>query len=185
MNIMAISDHGLKEGFANRIYENNIDLIITCGDFSIFGLAQLREITDIPKIGVYGNHCTRGYMEEHGIFNLHLKQFEFMGLSFGGFEGSVRYKADPYAVMWTQEEADILVPQMPIVDIIVTHCPPRGINDASDLPHTGFNALRDYLITNTPKAWFHGHTYPSAESLVTSFNETRIIYTDPEIIVQI
>jgi len=43
------------------------------------------------------------------ILNMHLKTFEYQGLIFGGFEGCVRYKNDPYAKMYTQEEASELL----------------------------------------------------------------------------
>jgi uncharacterized protein len=185
MKILAISDFPVEEGLKQRVIDNKIDLIICCGDFSIFGLKEVGEIDWIPKIGVYGNHCTRGYMGELGITDLHLKRVEIGGYTFAGFEGSVRYKDERYAPMFSQEEAYNLVEFIPKADIIISHCPPFGINDQEDLAHNGFKALRDYLITNKPKAWFHGHTYPTKENLITDFEGTKIFYTDPEIIVEI
>jgi hypothetical protein len=38
---------------------------------------------------------------------------------------------------------------------------------------------------NKPKAWFHGHTYPKESNLINQFEDTKIFYTDPEIIVEI
>ncbi len=185
MKVLALSDRPIKDGLIQRVLNNQIELIITAGDFSIRGLEQLRSITHIPKIGVYGNHCTRGYMEELGITNIHLNIFEFQGVTFTGFEGCVRYKDSQQSPMWTQEEAYKLVASMPPANVVVSHCPPFGINDNQDLAHQGFHALRDYLIKNQPKYWFHGHTYPDSNEMINNFNDTRIFYTDPEIIVEI
>jgi uncharacterized protein len=182
MKILALSDQSIKPNLIERVIDNQIDLIITCGDFSYSGIQQLGEIKTIPKIGVYGNHCTRGYMEELGIINLHLKQFEMSGLTFSGFEGCVRYKQDPYAVMFTQEEAFEMVKLLPKSDIIISHCPPFGVNDNKDNAHIGFKALREFLINNSPRVWLHGHTYPD-ENFTTQFQNTKIYYTDPEIII--
>jgi uncharacterized protein len=184
MKIIAVSDTGIKPGFKQRVIDNNIDLIICCGDFSIWGIKQVGEVDWIPKIGVYGNHCTRGYMEELEIIDLHLKKFELEGLTFSGFEGSVRYKDSEFAPMFTQAEAHELVKILPVADVIISHCPPKGINDQEDLPHTGFEALLDYLNTNSPMAWFHGHTHPEdLSNTMTQYQNTKIYFTDPEIIV--
>jgi uncharacterized protein len=185
MKILAVSDFPIEDGLKQRVIDNNIDLIISCGDFGISGIKQLGEIDWIPKIGVYGNHCTRGYMEEFGIIDLHLKKIEINGITFAGFEGCVRYKIDKYAPMWTQEEADELVKKLPVADVIISHCPPFGINDQEDLAHEGFKALKNFLILNKPKAWFHGHTYPTEDNIINQFEDTKIFYTDPEIIVEI
>jgi uncharacterized protein len=184
MKILAVSDSPVTEGLKSRVIDNNIDLIITAGDFSYWGLEQLKDINHIPKIGVYGNHCTRGYMQELGIVDLHLNKFEFQGISFAGFEGSVRYK-DGDKPMYTQIEAMSLLPYIPKADVMVTHCPPFGINDDTDLAHTGFEVLLKYLETYKPQYWFHGHTYPTKENIITEFEGTKIFYTDPEIIVEI
>lgn len=185
MKILAISDRPIKEGLAQRVLDNQIDLIITAGDFSIQELEQLRGINHIPKIGVYGNHCTRGYMAELGIINLHLSKFEYQGFSFTGFEGCVRYKDSESSPMWTQDEANELVKSMPVAHIIVSHCPPFGINDNQDTAHIGFYALLSYLKQNQPKYWFHGHTYPDPATMIHQFDNTKIFFTDPEIIVEI
>lgn len=37
--------------------------------------------------------------------------------------------------MYTQEEAKELIKKLPKVDVLITHCPPRGINDNTDETH--------------------------------------------------
>jgi len=186
MKILVIADRPPRESIKLILKNNPVDLICTLGDLDLFCLAELEEITNIPKIGVYGNHCSGTYFERLGILNMHLKTFEYQGLIFGGFEGCVRYKNDPYAKMYTQEEASELLKDFPKVDVMLSHCPPYGINDdKDDLPHQGFKALREYVEQNKPKYLLHGHTYPEADNLVKKFAETEIIYVFEDKIISI
>jgi predicted phosphodiesterase len=187
MKILAIADRPPKEKIKNILEKNkDVNLICTLGDLDYFSLIELKDINNIPKIGVYGNHDSGKYFDELGITNLHLKTFEFMGYIFGGFEGSVRYKQNPHAIMYTQEEAFELLKDFPGVDIMLAHCPPYGINDEpEELAHQGFKALREYIEIKKPKYFFHGHTYPTKENLITKFCETQIIYIYEEKIIEI
>ena len=177
MRILAIADRPPREKIQSILRENSIELICTLGDLDQFSLAELANITNIPKLGVYGNHDSGMYFEPLGITNMHLKTFEFGGLVFGGFEGCVRYKNDPYAKMYTQEEAGELLKDFPRVDVMLVHCPPYGINDEpEELAHQGYKALREYVEQRKPKYLLHGHTYPTAENVTTRLGETEIIY---------
>jgi hypothetical protein len=97
MVILAIADRSPRENLLDLITQSQVDLICTLGDLNYFFLRELEAVTTIPKIGVYGNHCSGNYFELLKIYNLHLRTFEYGGLVFGGFEGSVRYKQSPYA----------------------------------------------------------------------------------------
>ena len=177
MKVLAIADRAPKESIRTILdREQNVDLICTLGHLDYFSLVELKDIHNIPKIGVYGNHCSGSYFEELGIKNMHLTTFEYKGLVFGGFEGSVRYKNDPYAPMYTQEEATDMLTDFPKVDVMLCHCPPFGINDEEEVAHQGFKALRDYIEKHKPNYLLHGHTYPSEKNLVTQYQETKIIY---------
>jgi Icc-related predicted phosphoesterase len=187
MKILAIADRPPSKRIKDILHEHSdISLICTLGDLDYFDLIELADIQHIPKIGVYGNHDSGTYFENLGIINLHLKTFQFGGYTFGGFQGSVRYKENPYAIMYTQEEAFELLKDFPYVDVMIAHCPPYGINDEpEELAHQGFKALREYIETKKPKYFFHGHTYPREEKLITKFCETQIIYVYGEKIVEI
>lgn len=176
MNILALADRSPKINIPEVIRDDNIELVITLGDFLKESLWVLEDITTIPKIGVYGNHDSGTYMPSLGIWDMHLKIWDFNGLRFGGFQGCVRYKENPDAIMYTQEEAMRMMTNFPKVDIFVSHCPPRGINDEEEVAHQGFQALRDYIDREQPKVWLHGHTYPTAETLVIQHGPTRIEY---------
>lgn len=177
MNILAIADRPPKQSIKLILDQNSIDLICTLGDLDHFMLRELESISDIPKIGVYGNHCSGLYFDSLGIWNMHLKIWDYQGLRFGGFEGSVRYKDSKYAKMYSQEQASELLKDFPHVDVMIAHSPPLGINDdIDDIAHTGLKALRDYIEKMKPKYFLHGHTYPDPDRLVSQYSETQIIY---------
>lgn len=186
MKILAIADRAPREKIKSILEKHKIDVICTLGDLEHFSLAELADITTIPKLGVYGNHCSGMYFEPLGITNMHLQTFEYGGLVFGGFEGSVRYKSDPYAKMYTQEEATALLKDFPRVDVMLTHCPPYGINDEpEETAHQGFHALREYVELKKPKYLLHGHTYPTEETMIKKFGDTEIIYVYEDKVIEI
>jgi Icc-related predicted phosphoesterase len=184
MRCLVLADVNPKIDLAEKAESEHVDLIISLGDFERSMLLSLQK-TNIPKIGVYGNHDSGEYMQEIGMWNLHMHTWKFGGYTFGGFQGCVRYKQNPYAIMYTQEEANQLMANFPPVDIFITHCPPRGINDEDELAHQGFDALRKYVDTYHPKVLFHGHTYPTEENIVRNYNGTRIEYVSGWRIVEI
>lgn len=177
MKILAIADRAPREKIKLILDKNPVDLICTLGDLDQFSLTGLADINNIPKLGVYGNHCSGMYFKPLGIINMHLKIFEFGGIVFGGFEGCVRYKKDSYAKMYTQEEVFELLKDFPRVDVMLVHCPPYGVNDEQeDSAHQGYKALREYAVRKKPKYLLHGHTYPTADTIVKKFIDTEIIY---------
>ena len=184
MKILAIADRPPRKGLKDLVTKENIDLIVTLGDLEYQQIAELKSI-DVPKLGVYGNHCSGTYFNDLGIQNMHLQTFEFGGLIFGGFEGSNKYKDDEYAKMYTQDQARELLKDFPYVDIFLSHSPPKGINDEDDVAHVGFEALRTYVLEKRPKYFFHGHTYPKKGDEVTRLGNTEIIYVQGDRIVNI
>lgn len=185
MLILAIADQAPSRSILEILAERPVDLICTLGDLTYFSIQELAKINDVPKIGVYGNHCSGKYFDSLGITNLHLKTFEHQGLVFGGFEGSLRYK-DSGEKMYTQEEASKLLKDFPFVDVFIAHSPPIGINDDAGSPsHEGFTALKKYLEEKKPKYFLHGHTYPTSESLVEKHGDTTVIYVHGEKIIEL
>ena len=78
--------------------------------------------------------------------------------------------------MFTQDEANALMRGFPKVDVFISHCPPRGINDEEEIAHQGFDSLRQYIDEQQPKVWLHGHTYPTDETVIKQHGNTRIEY---------
>ena len=176
MKILAIADRPPKQSINKILSSDSVDLIITLGDLDFFDLKELKDINDIPKIGVYGNHCSGKYFESLGIKNMHLQTWEFQGITFGGFEGSLKYK-NSNAIMYTQDEASRLLEDFPKVDVLLAHSPPYGINDEpGDPTHTGLVALKKYIEKNQPKYFLHGHTYPDNSEAIQRIGQTQIIY---------
>ncbi len=176
MKTLVIADKNPHINIADIVNQQAVELVVTLGDLTIEDILSLENVTNIPKIGVYGNHDSGTYMPELGILNMHLKTWDYKGLRFGGFQGCVRYKDNPDAIMYTQEEANKMMQGFPKVNIFLSHCPPRGINDEEELAHQGFDALRDYLDSTQPSVWLHGHTYPTDETIIRQHGPTRIEY---------
>lgn len=139
-------------------------------------------MTHIPKIGVYGNHCDGGYMEALGILNLHLSPKEINGISFIGYQGCVKYKESD--LQTTQEYCQNVMGSVPRYDVLITHCPPRGINNNDDPAHIGFDWLREYVDRVSPKYVFHGHTYDKGD-FIEKYKDTEVIYVHQERIIDI
>ncbi len=186
MKILAIADRPPREKLSKLIQENSIELFCSLGDLNYFYLQDLEEIIDIPKVGVYGNHCSGTYFDSLGIMDLHLKTFEHKGLTFGGFEGSIKYKESDYAKMYTQQEASEKLKGFPYVDVMIAHSPPFGINDESDTnAHQGFVGLKEYIEEKKPKYFLHGHTYPTEANIVKKYLETKIIYVHEDVVIEL
>jgi uncharacterized protein len=185
MKILAIADRPPKKSIIQTVHEEKIDLICTLGDLDFFDIKELKDVSNVPKIGVYGNHCSGKYFKSLGIKNMHLETYEFMGFTFGGFEGSLRYKQGEY-IMYTQEEAESKLYNYKYVDILLAHSPPYGINDdVKDDTHTGFIGLKNYIDIKQPKYFFHGHTYPDNPDAIIETGETKIIYVYQDKIINI
>ena len=71
MKTLILADRRPQIDIRQTIIDENIELVISLGDFAREDLLPLADITHIPKIGVYGNHDSGNYMEELGIMNLH------------------------------------------------------------------------------------------------------------------
>jgi uncharacterized protein len=163
----------LGMGIPDYVAAHDVDAVVTAGDLTRYDLAGVESLS-VPVLGVYGNHCDGKYLKDLGIRNLHLKKAVIGGVSFTGLQGCVRYKPGTTDVLYTQWQYQWLVRRLRSADVLVTHCPPRGINDHEDAAHIGIDALRKWLDRVQPRVLIHGHTYPSQP--VTSYGRTRIEY---------
>jgi Icc-related predicted phosphoesterase len=182
MKALIIADRRPDEPLELTLAREQPEIVVTLGDLYSHDLAALRDYTG-PKLGVYGNHCTLGYMARLGIENLHLRRLQVGGLVFGGMEGCVRYKPQG-GFQYTQTEADRMLAGFLPVDVMVCHCPPYGINDdPNDPAHVGFHALRRYLDNRSPAVLLHGHIYPRAPA--TTADRTRIVYVSGSAVIEL
>jgi uncharacterized protein len=84
------------------------------------------------------------------------------GLTLIGFSGSPRYNERGMQVsaleMWLRVVAAWPRAQRVRPVVVVTHAPPRDVNDDHDVAHRGFTAFRWLAERLDPPLWLHGHT---------------------------
>ena len=147
------------------------DLLISCGDVRDGVILEAATAFGCSRIlAVKGNHDSDTPFPAP-IENLHLRQVEAGGLTFGGFEGSWKYKPRG-SFLYEQETASELLRTFPRVDILVSHNSPRRTHDREDGIHQGFLALCDYLHEKRPRILLHGHQHVRQESRV---EDTQVI----------
>jgi hypothetical protein len=135
-----------------------------------------------------------------GGLNADGRVVEIAGLRIAGLGGSVRYNDGPN--QWTQSQqtrrARKLVraaiplhkrlrrshwntdaeqePRRPVVDILLTHAPPRGVGDRDDPCHQGFDCLHHVVDKLAPTMLLHGHIHPYGERIPEyRIGHTRVI----------
>jgi Icc-related predicted phosphoesterase len=150
-----------------------VGAVLCLGDLDrawIESLASLR----IPRLGVHGNHDPEELLQEVEVDDLHMKRTSLGGLTVAGFEGCVRYgSGGPHH--YTQRQASKLAKKLPAADVLLAHCPPRGINDdPGDPAHVGFEGLLDWVRRHEPRHLLHGHTHPMTGQVMTQFGDTRV-----------
>jgi Icc-related predicted phosphoesterase len=181
MRVLALADRPLHAEISTLARQHEVDAIVTLGDLQPSWLETLDRI-HVPKLGVYGNHDDEPYMTWFGIDDLHMNRIELDGgPSFAGFEGCVRYhRSSPgrrVGPTYTQQQASKLARKLPAADVLVCHCPPRGVNDdPDDVAHIGFDALRDYVWHHSPRWLLHGHTHPQPGRILDHIGDTRVVY---------
>jgi uncharacterized protein len=171
--VIADTTPKLGMGIAEYVVAHDIDAIVTVGDLTRYDLEGI-DSASVPALGVYGNHCDGSYLHDLGMKNLHLRKSVVGGLSFTGLQGCVRYKPGTTDILYTQRQYRWLVKGLRSADVLVTHCPPLGINDHDDPAHVGIVALRKWLDRVRPRVLIHGHTNPAQP--VTSYGDTRVEY---------
>lgn len=104
-----------------------------------------------------------------------------------GIEGSLLYNNGPYQYTQTQMWLMVyqLIPRLDLnylkygryLDIFISHAPPWGIHDQSDLAHQGIKAFRWLIESFQPKYHLHGHTvdYLNNEKQISQLGNTTII----------
>lgn len=138
---------------------NSCDVLLTTGDLSLYDLLPIEGIdAKKPSFGVYGNHDSGNYMERFGIINLHNQIYQLNGLTWGGFQGCLKYKEN--AITYTEDEAKHFADTFPYVDVLLLHAGPRGmLDDSTDVVHLGSEHVRRYVLEKKPRFVFLGHQY--------------------------
>jgi hypothetical protein len=169
IRILAVSDEpepALDER-ANREGLGEIDLVVGAGDLEPEYLGFVADAFHAPLRYVRGNHDV-GAAWAHTERELlpepmpDGRVIEEDGLRIVGFSGSPRYNERGMQRsaldMWMR-----VVSAWPGLRgagpvLVVTHAPPRDVNDDDDLAHRGFTAFRWLAARVRPPLWLHGHT---------------------------
>jgi uncharacterized protein len=175
MRLLAFADEPPPADAADLVAANEPQLVVTLGDLNADWIASLAS-TDVPKLGVHGNHDADDALTALGIRDLHMSRAEVGGWSFAGFEGSVLGHV-PGVHQYSQEEAARYVETLPPADVLLTHSPPLGVNDEPDDPtHVGFEALREWVERHRPLYLLHGHTTPDPRTRIWRLGPTEVVW---------
>lgn len=117
-----------------------------------------------PIYGILGNHDNVSLLSRYGIENLHGRMIILRGISFVGFEGSLRYK-DENAPLYTDKESVVLAKELPKADVLLSHDAPKGIYK-KDAAHSGLSGLRWYLKRHPRCTNIHGHHHKNDENRI-------------------
>jgi len=170
LRLLAISDERESSLDSARTREalQPIELIVGCGDLQPEYLTFLADAFCVPLIYIRGNHDVGAAWRNEQRESLpapladgHVH--EELGLRVMGFSGSPRYNDRELqfseGTMWLRAVMAAVRPRSrrrPI--LVISHTPPRGMNDDDDLPHRGFTAFRWLADQLRPPLWLHGHT---------------------------
>ena len=180
----------------------DIDIVVGCGDVPARYLEFLADALDRPVYFVLGNHVEElvrkgpsgKRYEPMGATDLggKVRRDSYTGLIFAGFPGSPKYSNESDQ-QYSNQEIRWMMTKMTLrliynrlrygraLDVLVTHSPPRDINDRLDLPHQGFPVFRTFLERFKPAIQVHGHVhiYDRNEQVETPFHETTVINVYP------
>ena len=169
VRVLAVSDEPdpSLDSPATRERIGRVDFIVGAGDLQPDYLLFVADAFHAPLHYVRGNHdvgAAWGHSERR-----HLPEpmrdgsvVDEAGIRLVGFSGSPRYnqrgmQVSSLGMWWKVVTAWVGVRRArPLV--VVTHAPPRDVNDDQDLAHRGFTAFRWLADRLGPPLWVHGHT---------------------------
>ena len=185
MNVLLISDEAdpaLWDCYVpGRL--KDYDLILSAGDLDAEYLSFLVTMTNVPVLYVHGNHnASYDRFPPEGCECIEDRLVTVNGLRILGLGGSAVYSGEPHQYTERQMRRRIArlnraVKKAGGVDIVLTHCPPRGFGDADDYAHRGFEAFLPMLDKWKPQALVHGHVHMTYGRVPRelSYGDTRII----------
>lgn len=187
MKILVVADtvtDRLLDYVEGKPYLSGIDLIIGCGDLPPEYLSSLRARYDVPLYYILGNHDIRyGDTPPVGCRLIDRKLIIHNGIRILGFSGSRWYNGK--INQYTEREMSIHIRRMWFslwrqkgVDLVVSHAPPRYINDEEDPCHKGFHAFRKLIKRHQPEYLIHGHIhklFADNSERIQTLGNTRVI----------
>lgn len=204
LNVLAITDEVDQRIYSGSIKQrmSDVQMVISCGDLPASYLEFLADALNKPVYYVLGNHAEeltrtgeRGIPRHpQGCIDLggRVVTDPGSGLILAGLPGSVRYSRDE-PVQYTEWQMTWMIWKMTPrllwnkyrhgrpLDVLVTHAPPRNVNDRDDHAHQGFIAMRRFLTRFHPAYQLHGHIhlYDRSKPNTTQFAQTDVINVYP------
>ena len=173
MRVLALADKRPPLDPAMMAEQLRVDAVICLGDLDRAWIESLIHAR-LPRLGVHGNHDPPGLLREVEVEDLHGRRTSLGGLTIAGFEGCVRYGGGG-AHHYSQREASKIARRLPGADVLISHCPPRGINDdPADPAHVGFEGLLTWLRRHRPRHIMHGHTHPVGGTATREFEGAHV-----------
>jgi uncharacterized protein len=204
VRVLAVSDQTDPRIYSATLRERmpDIQMVFGCGDVPARYLEFLVDALDKPVYYVMGNHCeefTRGgsrgvAIQPMGCIDIGGKviQDPLTGLILAGIAGSPRYSGEKGHQYTERQVQWVMLKMAPrliwnrirlgrSLDVLITHSPPRDVNDREDVPHRGFIAMRGFLKWFRPRFQLHGHVhiYDRSKQVRTEFMETSVINVYP------
>jgi len=169
LRILAVSDEPdpTLDSAITRERIGNVDLIVGAGDLEPDYLSFVADAFHAPLRYIRGNHDVGGAWSHtrRALLPEPMSDgriVEESGLRLVGFSGSPVYNDRGMQIsalgMWARVIRASSAAQRAHPVIVLTHAPPRGMNDDSDRAHQGFRAFRWLADRVAPPLWLHGHT---------------------------
>lgn len=169
IRILAVSDEPdpTLDSPATREALGEIDFIVGAGDLQPEYLSFVADAFHAPLRYVRGNHDagTAWVHTEHSLLPEPMDDATLVheaGLRILAFGGSPIYSGRGHEVsgprMWLRAVRGWWAARGQAPVLVVTHAPPRAVNDDTDLAHQGFPAFRWLAGRLRPPLWLHGHT---------------------------
>jgi Icc-related predicted phosphoesterase len=211
MKILALSDQVVEQLYSPIVKERfgDVDLVVGCGDLPDYYLDYIVSMLNVPLALVPGNHDlpvpspntdqgSESSVDPRGFANIDGTVVKERELLLAGLGGSIRYRPDGVH-QYTQAEMTrrvlALAPRLywnrirhgRFLDILVTHAPPRGIHDAEDPAHVGFEAFNRFIARFRPRYLLHGHShiYMRGTVATTQMGPTAIINVYPYRVIEV
>lgn len=184
LRLLAVSDEVEPQLLDERTVagQGPIDLVIGCGDLPADYLDGLATLYAAPLVFVRGNHDPPDRKGDYPPdAEIDGRVVTEKGLLIAGLEGCIRYSDGPHQYTERQMTAKVLGLRLRLrgrrPDVLITHGPPAGINEGTDPPHRGLQAVRRAVAWMRPRLLLHGHVHPYGRDLVreAQLGETRVI----------
>jgi uncharacterized protein len=202
--ILAVTDEADPRIHSATLRERlgHVALVVSCGDLPASYLEFIADALNRPVYYVLGNHAeelTRRCSGNEsckpcGAIDLsgRVIQDPTTGLILAGIPGCPRYCEDEPA-QYSEWEIGLMTAKMAprlhlnrlrhgrALDLLVTHAPPRDVNDRPDPAHRGFETLRGFLEKWRPPYHIHGHVhlYDRSQAFQQRFADTDVINVFP------